>query len=251
MRLIDAIYRRKSVRRYLDSEIEEDIMDRIREKINEIVPIYPETEVCIAMTDFCRKTRFSPYYVGIYTDKSKEGEINAGYILQQLSIYLTAIGVASCYQSKTGVFRRTNSRGLHFTIALGFGYTDIKPYRNKSEIIRLKEKEVCCIKEKPNKDIEKLLEIARISPSSYNMQPWRFVVYNNRMHIFAKKRLIRKLQEYTYTNMGVMLGNIMSGADELWLDVKIKTVKEISENKYGDNEYIISVYSKDSNEKMI
>ena len=159
---------------------------------------------------------------------------------------MSAIGVASCFKAKTPIFKPVNEEGMRFTISLEFGYPKEGMYRDVKDINRMSVKKICVMKEQMNKRIESVIEFARIAPSAYNVQTWRFVVYNDRVHIFVKKKLIKGVEKFAYVNIGAMLGNIAIGADEMWIDLKYREIKGIKENNYGDNEYIISIYDKSS-----
>lgn len=251
MKLLEAIYRRKSVRDFVDSEIEEDILERIRSRISQIELLYEKSKIKCVVSDYCKKSFYAPYYIGVYTDNTKEGVMNAGYVLQQLSIYLSAIGIASCYQAKSVIFKQVNTEGMKLAISLAIGYPVNKMYRDLDEISRLSKNKICVMKEKPNEEVERLIELARISPSSYNTQPWRFVVYNNRIHVFVKKKMLNHLIRLKYVNMGVMLGNVSVGAEELWIDIEFREMKDIKSKEFGDNEYLISIYNKNTDGRRI
>ena len=251
MKLLDAIYRRKSVKDFMDGEIEADILARIRQRLYEIDLLYEKSKITCVISDYCKKSYYAPYYVGVYTDNTKEGVINAGFGLQQLSIYLSAIGIASCYQTKSVIFKPVNTEGMKLAISIAFGYPANKMYREAEEVSRLPKNKICVIKEKPNEEVDRLIELARIAPSSYNTQPWRFVVYNNRLHVFVKKKMLGSLARLKYVNMGVMLGNISIGAEELWIDIEFREVRDIKSKDYGDNEYLISIYNKNTDGRRI
>ena len=59
-----------------------------------------------------------------------------------------------------------------------------------------------------------ILEAARLAPSSMNSQPWRFVVYDNRIHIFSKKHSAEQLKKWDEVNFGIMFANLMVAAEE-------------------------------------
>src|SRR5574344_1719353 len=163
----------------MNQEIEDDIMQRIKKNILDTELFYTDSKISIVFSEFCNRSFYAPYYVGIYTDGSKKGKLNAGFVMQQLTVYLTAIGIGSCYQAKPVVFQPVSEEGLILSIGLAFGYPDTGIYREETEIKRIKIEKLCVMKEKPNPDVEKILSLARIAPSAYNVQPWRFIVYKN------------------------------------------------------------------------
>lgn len=250
MKIIDALYKRKSTRQFSKIEIESDVIERIKKRLSGIEPFYKKGRYEVVVSEYRQNLDVAPYSVGIYTDGLKESEINAGYILQQIAIYLSAIGVASCFRTKTLMLNQFNDKGLKLSVSLVFGYPKEGMYRDENDIKRLPMKKICVIKEEMNKRIESVIESARIAPSSYNVQPWRFVVYNNRIHVFLKRKQIKNIEKYSYINIGTMLGNIAVVTDEMWIDLRYKVIQGIKEKDYGDNEYIVSIYDRSSDENI-
>lgn len=244
MKIIDALYKRKSTREFSNIEIEQDVMDRIKERLDGIKPFYKKGKYTVVISGYQNNLDVAPYSIGIYTDGLKESEINAGYILEQIAIYLLAIGVASCFRAKTLMFKAVNEEGMKLSISLAFGYPKEGMYRDVNDIKRLPVKKICVLKEEMNKRIENVIQCARIAPSSYNVQPWRLVVYNDRIHVFLKRKHIKSVEKYAYINIGAMLGNIAIGTDEMWIDLKYKEIQGIKEKNYGNYEYIVSIYDR-------
>ena len=118
LKIIDAIYRRKSVRSFLDNEIEEDLLNRIVTRLEETELLYKEEKLKFIISDYCKKSFYAPYYIGVYAANNRKGHINAGFVMQQLVTYLSAIGIASCFQAKSVVFKQVNSEGKILVISL-------------------------------------------------------------------------------------------------------------------------------------
>ena len=91
-----------------------------------------------------------------------------------------------------------------------------------------------------------MLEAARLAPSSTNSQPWRFVVYENRIHVFSKKPLDEKslLNPFTELNFGIMLANVMVAAEEVWVDLDLIKLNNITHKSIPNNQYVISILLK-------
>lgn len=248
MRILQGMMMRKSVREYEFLQIEDELMRRIEKYLDEIEPVYKKSKIRYVMTNYCTGG-FAPYYVGIYTDQTKEGQINAGFVLQQLSVYLSAMGIASCFREKNIIFQEENKEGLYMTICLAFGYPKKIMYRNIGEEKRLSMEKICVFKEPAGEEIEKLLQCAVLAPSSYNAQPWRFVVYQDRIHIFIKNNMIRRINRLRYVNIGAMLANVMICSDEAWIEIKVRILRKLQNKSFGNNEYILSVYLIDTDSK--
>ena len=75
-------------------------------------------------------------------------------------------------------------------------------------------------------------------------QPWRFVVYDNRIHIFSKKHSVEKLRKWDEVNFGIMFANMMVAAEELWLDVDLIRLGDISQKNFSNNQYVLSAILK-------
>ena len=79
-----------------------------------------------------------------------------------------------------------------------------------------------------------------------NSQPWRFVVYRNRIHLFARKERLglKTLERMRDVNMGIVLYHMMLAAEELWLTADLQVSELISERSWKNNEYILTLYWK-------
>ena len=109
---------------------------------------------------------------------------------------------------------------------------------------RLPLNELCVYKEVPRQWMKQLLEAAQMAPSSMNSQPWRFVVYDNRIHIFSVKKISEKFNRLEEVNFGIMFANMMTVAEELWLDVDLIRLDNISQKSFPNTEYILSAILK-------
>ena len=76
-----------------------------------------------------------------------------------------------------------------------------------------------------------------------NSQPWRFVVYENRVHVFSKQTVAhrRLLGKYNEFDFGIMLANIMIAAEQLWVDVDLIRLDNITHMDLPNNRYVISI----------
>ena len=105
---------------------------------------------------------------------------------------------------------------------------------------RMDLKDLCVYKEVPRQWMKQLLQAARLAPSSMNSQPWRFVVYDNRIHVFAKKHNMNHLGKFEELNFGIMFSHLMVVAEELWLDVDLIRLEDITHKNFPNNQYVLS-----------
>ena len=135
-------------------------------------------------------------------------------------------------------------KGKRLVGIVAFGKSHGSHTRRQSEAKRLPLEDLCVFKEVPRQWMTQMLEAARLSPSSMNSQPWRFVVYDNRIHIFSKKHSVEKLRKWDEVNFGIMFANMMVAAEELWLDVDLIRLGDISQKNFSNNQYVLSAILK-------
>ena len=99
------------------------------------------------------------------------------------------------YRKQQGEKRENEKNGKRLVGLIAFGKSKGAYTRKQSEAKRLPLEELCVFKEVPRQWMNQILEAARLAPSSLNSQPWRFVVYDNRIHIFSKKYSVEKLKK--------------------------------------------------------
>lgn len=126
------------------------------------------------------------------------------------------------------------------SILMAFGYSRGSHTRKAVEAKRMDLQDLCVYKEVPRQWMKQLLDSARLAPSSMNSQPWRFVVYDNRIHVFAKKHNMNHLGRYEEFNFGIMFSHLMIVAEELWLDVDLIRLEDITHKNFPNSQYILS-----------
>lgn len=249
MNLYEAIFARKSVRSYTNNAISPQLLENILKQFDEIKALFGGIETELAIFDN-RKGEYrmlgmlgvkAPYYLVLYSEEKDRAMMNAGYLMEQLSLYLVTCGLGSCYVGtpilKKKYLRRDNKKLM---IVLAFGYAKGSCTRKPNEAKRLSLSELCVYKETPRQWMKQLLEAARMAPSSMNSQPWRFVVFDSRIHIFSRKQTGDRLGSLNEANFGIMFSHMMIVAEELWLDVDLIRLEEISQKNFPNNQYVLS-----------
>ena len=186
----------------------------------------------------------APYYICLSSEKKDDYLLNAGYIMQQLCLYIESKELGTCYLGAASPgWGLKNTMKFDYVIALAFGKSRRPLYRDPLHAKRLPENEVVVYKENPSSDVRKMLDAARLAPSSYNNQPWRFVVYKNRIHVFSRKNpwIAKPLDKLKKIDMGIMLANMMIAAEELWIDVKITKSDSVKSKQLKNNEYLLTL----------
>ncbi len=128
----------------------------------------------------------APYYLAIYSDQEEGCERNAGYLMEQMVLYMTAKGLGTCYLGSVQPAQKVRG-GKRCLMMVAFGYPEGKLYRESPLAKRLPLNELCIFKEEAGEQMKTILRAARLAPSAMNTQPWRFIVYSDRIYVFALK----------------------------------------------------------------
>ncbi len=251
MNTFEAIFTRKSIRHYKHEKLDWDVISGILEYANKLPMLIPGIGIEFRLvSNIEEKQGFyspfnvkAPYYLCISSEEKEDYLLNAGYLMQQLDLYLVTKGLGTCFSIVSPGRSLKAAMKYKFVVALAFGKAGDKIARDSSKAKRLPEEELIVYKEEASSDIKQILEAARLAPSVYNTQPWRFVVYSNRIHVFAKKNLfVAKLLDYNkMIDMGIMMGNLLLAAEELWVDITLSKSDALKTKQFQNNEYVCTL----------
>lgn len=253
MTLYDAIFTRRSVRSYKMEPVDASVLAEIPRVLAEIPPLFPNIGTCVKIVDRVTKRErvgglcnvAAPYYAALYSERKEHAELNAGYIMEYLSLYLESRGIGTCFlgmAAKKDV--QEAAEGRSFVILLAFGLPKTEGVRKEYEACRLSLEELCAWKEEPKAWVCQVLEAARMAPSAMNAQPWRFAVYKNRLHVFSRKPLEGKHSRLQALNFGIMLANVMITAEQVWVDLDCIRLENITHMEFPNMQYVLSVLPK-------
>ena len=76
-----------------------------------------------------------------------------------------------------------------------------------------------------------------------NPQPWRFIVYSDRIYVFALKtrfpgKSFHAMREFS---IGIMLSHIMLAAEELWMNMETQVEDQFAKKDYKNGEYVCTI----------
>lgn len=192
--LYEAIFKRKSVRKYDMLPLPQDMLATIMEYA---VHAKPLTDGFVYEFAFLGANDVNgllsvkaPHYLCIYSKKKEGYLMNAGYVMQQVTLFLSVKNIGSCWLGVTkpnkGVPLKSN--GLDFIIMLAFGNATEPVHRNSiTEFRRKSLPEITNIQ-----GIDRMLESVRLAPSAANMQAWFFGGNQNEIIVsHAKLNLIK------------------------------------------------------------
>ena len=258
MTLYEAIFRRKSIRKYKDEEIDEKILRQIEQFGQDAVRIHPDIRVkwkIFRSADKKIRGLFqvkAPYYVALYSEICEDYRKNAGCLMEQLSLYLHTRGIGSCYQGGA-TLAYDEKEELELVMIMAFGYPAEALDRELEDFRRSDLKKLAKTQGTIGKVQRRLLEPARLAPSAMNLQPWRFVVTDNRIHLFVKKpRRVgyRKQLDMNLFDAGIALAHMLVTAEELWFDVEYQKLDSIMEKDFQNHLYVGSILILDESEKI-
>ena len=255
MNMYEAIFVRKSVKKFIMEELEQTLLDQIVQFAKELPLIMDQAEVEYSIISNMDSEKVNskllavnaPYYFIVACDDEPSQWLNAGFLMEQITLYIASRGLGSSPLSHTHI-KIDQVQGITKkpVLALAFGNTNDVMYRDSRKIHRLPEKEIVVYKTEVSADVKLMIKAARLAPSYLNTQPWRLVVYDNRIHVFAKKSMLMVDFSYDkkFLDIGVMVANILLVAEELWIDVQVERMENISSKSFKNNEYVFSIIIK-------
>ena len=213
MNLTEMIYRRKSVRSFTNGLVSDEILNKIEEFVASAKPLYPEIKVKMEIVPRNQVKCICPWttqqLITIFSEDKPGYLENAGFIFQQLDLYLQSIGIGTCWLgmgtlTAEDVFEKQRQDGLKYVMMIAFGHPKGKALRDgKTDF-----------KRKPLGEISDLederLEPARLAPSSVNSQPWYFAHEENVIHVYCmhKGLLNKTLGNTNQLDVGIALAHM-------------------------------------------
>lgn len=210
-KLYNAIFSRRSVRKYDHGDLDAATMEGVVSFTASIRPLFPEvrTELRFLRSEDVRgmfKVE-TPHYLAIYSENRPGHEANAGFMLQQVDLHLSSIGLGSCWQGGPRPVRgKRQLSGLDFVVMLAFGRAQEPVHRERSAFKRKALSQITDLTEHFD-----VLEAARIAPSGTNNQSWYFSGDDDIIHAYAARSAVT--DSMNRINVGIALAH-------MWLAVE-------------------------------
>lgn len=182
--LTEAILKRKSVRDYDMAPLADEEIKHILDYAESIEPLMHgyKTKIRLICPDDVKAIRSwrAPHYLVIYADESDNALVNVGYVYEQLTIYLTSLGLGTCWANSVSPKNCKEYEGLKWAATISFGKEkNGQPWReNISEVKRRSSGSISDV-------ADEKLEVARIAPSAMNNQPWYFVHNGEKIRVYC------------------------------------------------------------------
>jgi len=247
----NTIFRRKSIRKYRKEPLESSKLVDLQNFMERLMPLYEDikTEIAILSEKDIKLLLpiRSPHYIAIYSEKKNGYLQNAGFMLQQVDLYLSANGIGACWLGLGLPQKESASRnGLEFVIAMAFGYADGPLHRQSAAEFKRKQlSEISSVN-----GAEELLEAVRLAPSASNTQPWYF--FGSKDCMIISRRLPNILNKALYSKFNrIDIGIAMY---HLWIAAlhQGKAIEFTRDNYTAPkgNEYMATAYIKSTDKKL-
>lgn len=221
MDILEAIRNRHSVRKYMDTPLPTDIVDKLREKIDELnregnLHIQLVTDEPKAFRGILAYGSFSGVrnYFVIAGRKSDSLDERAGYYGEKLVLYAQTLGLNTCwaglsYRKISGTFTLAPDEKVVCYIALGYGITQGVSHKTRT------------IEQLSNVGTDTPawfrdgVEAARLAPTAINQQKFffRYIAPDkpgDKAHVLAERG--HSLAGYTRVDLGIARMHFEIGA---------------------------------------
>ena len=243
--LYQTIFKRKSIRNYDLTPLDEDTLNEIKEHLKTLIPLYSDIETelkILSSSDVKRRMmKKAPHYIAVFSQAKKGYLINVGFMLQQMDLFFSANCLGSCWQGIPKPNQEVlKSSDLEFVILMAFGKSNVPLHRNNtSEFKRKAIREIS-----DNIGAFEFLEAARLAPSATNRQPWFFSGDESIIHAysFIPNRIIAILvKKYIPIDMGIALYHLMLAAEHFGKTTDILFDKTAEKDPPKGYEYVTSL----------
>ena len=245
------IFKRRSVKKYDQTPLDEKTLKEISNQIKSLKPMYDniKTEVkIIPLEQVETKKKQAPHYITIFSEPKDNYLVNAGYMLQQMDLFLSGNDIGSCWQGSPrpngNVLKNSD---LEFVIVMSFG----NPKKSKPEELHrggasdFKRKSLSEIS--TVKGADEIVEAARLAPSAGNSQPWFFTGDENIIHVYGskpyavKEHKAPKVKKYNVISIGIAIYHLQVALEHFGRKVQIAADENASKNAPENYEYVVSL----------
>jgi nitroreductase len=243
--LYDAIFKRRSVRKYDSTPLDSNHLEEISKNLQSLKPITSgiNTEFKImAPNQVTRKLAINaPHYIAAFSETKDAYRVNIGFMLQQMDLYFSATGLGSCWLGTPQPTKEvTESSNLEFVVLMSFGNPKELAYRTSvSEFKRQVLSEITSIE-----NAKELMEPTRLAPSAVNLQNWYFTGNKNEIHAYSSKpNFLRNIMGGSYypVNMGIALYHLQLAAQHFGAKTNFVFEKSKDKNPPKNLEYIATL----------
>ncbi|CCU80838.1 nitroreductase [Halanaerobium saccharolyticum subsp. saccharolyticum DSM 6643] len=242
--LYQTIYKRQSVRKYEQAKLSQDQLQDIEDFLNKAELLDPEIKFETKIVDSEAVKSLipikAPHYLQFFSEAKGDYLLNAGFVLQQLDLYLSKNDLGSCWfgmaKPKKEIIAESD---LEYVITLVFGNSKAENHRDSIEDFDRKSLSEI----KKGETHYDLLEAVRLAPSATNGQPWYFISEKDQIHLYqVEPNFIKKFfyEKMNKIDMGIALAHLWLAADHQQQDFKVEKLSESPAEVEGYN-YLTTV----------
>jgi hypothetical protein len=249
--LYNAIFRRRSIRKYDMTPLPADIIGKLQKYSSSTKPLDESIRYEFAYLGSADVKNLlpikAPHYICLYSEKKGNYLMNAGFLLQQIDLYLSENNLGSCWLGMAKPAKEVPKlmNGLEFIILLAFGNTTEPIHRaNTSKFKRKNLSEISCVV-----GADALLEPVRLAPSASNTQAWFFSGDLDVITVSRKKLNLLKAQVYGKMNqidIGIALFHLWLSLDNRGKQACFIFDKDVAPSGY---EFMVKVKINSSGDK--
>lgn len=216
--LFEAIFHRKSIRKYDMTPLSITVLEEVRKYASNLKPL-DETikyEFAYLSTNDVKNLLpiKAPHYICLYSEKKGNYLMNAGFLLQQMDLYLSANKLGSCWlgMAKPSKQVAESKNNLEFVIMLAYGNSTERLHRADSS--EFNRKLISNISEITVENV--LIEPVRLAPSASNSQPWYFSGDSDEIVVSREKLNLIRAPLYGKMNqvdIGIALFHLLLSLD--------------------------------------
>nr|WP_317331792.1 nitroreductase family protein [uncultured Romboutsia sp.] len=270
MELYDAIFYRKSTRKYFNKKVKDDLLEEVKNACSQINYLNKELDIKAHVVERGHLVHFlmgkdckvkAPHYIIVTSNKGNDYLQNIGFAIEEVVLKLTTLGIATCWldcnikredilefvelsdsdeeqndiiiesEEKYEESEKANLEQPYSIIAFGYPEDNEKLFRTNKDVDRKSMNHIC---RKLDKSLEKIVEALRWAPSMKNSQPWILYNNSNMVHLYEEKQ--KKNLKYTNKiSMGIALRHFDIACNKFGLEVdysKIDAKKRIAKEYY-------------------
>jgi hypothetical protein len=175
MTLYETIFTRRSVRQYDEAPLDAALLSEVRDYLDGMQQMPGQSTRFKIVGKDKLKGGTAPYAILAYSDASEAAQVNIGYTLQGVDLWLQSRGIGSVWCGMATPLEKDPD----YRILLGFGQTSVPPRNAESDF---KRKEIADISNEDNP----IARAAQLAPSAVNFQPW-FLTFSDKQIVTKAK----------------------------------------------------------------
>lgn len=219
----EAIVARRAVRNYTGEPMKEELIEELEDFAASVKPLHSDIRTTIEILDSedflqCFGGVFAPkatHYLVIRSAKKPGYLENAGFIGEQLVLFMTQREIGTCWCASFRPRVEEAAGQLPYVVTICFGRADNSPPRRSAEEAkRMHLHEIVFGKISTN--LLDLLEAGRLAPSSMNSQPVRYKTQGSNIYVYRKRPFIKLagIENNQCIDVGIAMANIYVQAEE-------------------------------------